>query len=225
MTLAAPKSRQGKFILVLAAIAATIAVLGALNLVNNASATIPGGTTVTVTETVTHYGTRTDDTTGVVPLGSIIIHTKSLVLGATAGSPNRTTARGWTGRRTRTFSPPPSRPRAADRRSPPSDCNTMVDTYQKHGCANDGPLSNGEVMGTYILLPAASDATPYTVTSGGLTSLCSGRRGRRHPELHGPDRHQHHRSLGPVGEARSLPRNPLEHGALHHVHAAGRRDV
>ncbi len=45
MTLAAPKSRQGKFILVLAAIAATIAVLGALNLVNNASATIPGGAT------------------------------------------------------------------------------------------------------------------------------------------------------------------------------------
>ena len=60
MTLAAPKSRQGKFILVLAAIAATIAVLGALNLVNNASATIPGGATVTVT----------DNLTGVVPLGS-----------------------------------------------------------------------------------------------------------------------------------------------------------
>lgn len=56
--------------LMLAAIAATIAVLGALNLVNNASATIPGGTTVTVT----------DNTTGVVPLGSIITHTKSLVL-------------------------------------------------------------------------------------------------------------------------------------------------
>ncbi len=46
----------------------------------------------------------------------------------------------------------------------------MVDTYQKHGCANDGPLFDGEVMGTYILLPAASDPTPYTVSSGGLTS-------------------------------------------------------
>ncbi len=59
----------------------------------------------------------------------------------------------------------------ATRRSATDDCNTMVDTYQKHRCANAlGPLSDGVVMGTYILLPAASDATPYTVSSGGLTA-------------------------------------------------------
>lgn len=46
----------------------------------------------------------------------------------------------------------------------------MVNTYQDHDCANGGPLSNGLVFGTYILLPAASDPTPYTVSSGGLTS-------------------------------------------------------
>ena len=73
--------------LVLAAIAATIAVLGALNLVNNASATIPGGTTVTVN----------DNRTGVVPLGSTIIHTKSLALGARpVPTPNGSATLDWT---------------------------------------------------------------------------------------------------------------------------------
>jgi hypothetical protein len=162
MTLAAPKSRQGKFILVLAAIAATIAVLGALNLVNNASATIPGGTTVTVT----------DDRTGVVPLGNTITHTKSLVLGATPAGPINNARLDWTTDENlfaTAVSATGSEPAFAT-----GDCDTMVDTYQKHRCANPGPLSNGVVTGTYILLPAASDATPYTVTSGGLTACVLG---------------------------------------------------
>ena len=71
MTLAAPKSRQGKFILVLAFLAATVAVLGALVWANTAEADIPGGSTLTFN----------DDVTGPVPVGGLVTYTATVSLG------------------------------------------------------------------------------------------------------------------------------------------------
>ncbi len=83
MTLAAPRSRQGRLLLVLAFLAATVAIVGTFVWASNAQANVPNGTTVQVTD-----NSGTGNATGNAVPGTIITYT--ITIGGITGTPAAT---------------------------------------------------------------------------------------------------------------------------------------
>jgi len=140
MTLAAPKSRQGKFILVLAFLAATVAVLGALVWANTAQADIPADATVTFSSTP-----------ATVAVGGAVSYTATVDI--TTAPPNVTTntTLEWN---TDPNLVPVSAPNATGAPWSSGECSNGTNFYGTLRCVDaTGPAADATVQVGYVALP------------------------------------------------------------------------